>query len=193
MRLKDIAEIRTGLVLSRKKGDVHDDSYYEYRVVTLKAFGENGRLLKKSLDTFIADEKLPDTYLTQHGDILVRLREPNRAVLIDKEDKGTVIPSLVAVVRTDEKINREFLTHYLNSKTIQRKLQKEAKGTTISMIKTKDLSDLRLALPSYKRQEQIVSFLRLANQEIALLETLKKLKTDHKEKILDMTIDQGDH
>ena len=193
MKLKLIANIRTGLVLSRKKGDIHDDEYYDYNVVTLKAFNENGKLANESLDTFVANEKLSDTYLTKRGDILIRLREPNHAVFIDDKSEGLVVPSLVAHVKAKETINSEFLTYYLNSNTIQKKLQKEAKGTTISMIKTKDLADLEINLPSHEKQEQVVSLLQLANKEIALLETLKMQKINYKNEILDMIINQGNH
>ena len=191
MRLKQFAEIRTGLVLSRKKGDVHDDEYYKYSVVTLKAFHQYGKLISENLDTYIAHEKLSDRYLTKKGDILIRLREPNHAVVITQNDTGLVVPSLVAHLKVDESADCEFLTYYLNSKAIQKKLQKEAKGTRISMIKTKDLAELELILPPLEKQKKIVTLLQLANQEIDLLETLKTEKTNYKNEILDMIINQG--
>ncbi len=191
MKLKQLANIRTGLVLSRKKGDVHDDDYFTYNVVTLKAFTANSTLIQKNLDTFVASEKLSETYLTKKGDILIRLREPNYAVYIDKASEGMIVPSLVAHVKVKEAVNEEFLTHLLNAPSTQKKLQREAKGTRISMIKTKDLADLEITLPSIKEQGQIVSLLQLANKEISLLEVLKMQKTDYKNQILDMIINQG--
>jgi len=193
LRLKQFAEIRTGLVLSRKKGDTHDDEYYTYTMVTLKAFHQNGKLLSKNLDTYIAHEKLSDRYLTKTGDILIRLREPNHAVVITQNDAGLVVPSLVAHLKVDERANSEFLTYYLNSNSIQKKLQKEAKGTRISMIKTKDLSELELNLPTLEKQKQIVALLQLANQEVNLLESLKTEKINYKNILLDKIINEGNH
>jgi len=193
LRLKQFAEIRTGLVLSRKKGDVHDDEYHTYNMVTLKAFHQNGKLLSNNLDTYIAHEKLSERYLTKTGDILIRLREPNHAVVITQNDAGLVVPSLVAHLKVDERANSEFLTYYLNSNSIQKKLQKEAKGTRISMIKTKDLADLELTLPSLEKQKKITVLLRLADQEIDLLEILKIQKTNYKNMVLDKIINEGNH
>ena len=191
MKLKQLADIRTGLVLSRKKGDTHDDMYYTYKVVTLKAFNESGSLTYENLDTFVSNEKLSNTYLTKKGDLLIRLREPNHAILIDETTAGLVVPSLIAHIKFKEPVNKEFLTYYLNKKTTQKKLQKEAKGTTISMINTKNLADLELHLPTQVKQEQAVSLLQLANREITLLETLKMQKVDYKNQILDMIINEG--
>ena len=191
MKLKQLADIRTGLVLSRKKGDVHDDTYFTYKVVTLKAFNENGSLTYEYLDTFVSNEELSTTYLTKKGDILIRLREPNHAVLIDETTEGLVIPSLIAHVKFKEPVNEKFLTYYLNRNATQKKLQKEAKGTTISMINTKNLADLELHLPTLEKQKQVVSLLQLANKEITLLETLKVQKINYKNEILDMIINQG--
>jgi len=185
MKLENLANIRIGLPLTRKKGDIHDDRFFRYKAVSLKAFSTTGSLIVDYLDEFIAKEELSDNYITQEGDILVRLREPNIAVYIDAQSSGLIVPALMAIVKPKKELNSIYLTHFINSNSTQAKLRKEVKGTTIPMIKAKDLGDLEVTLPTISRQEQIVALLELANREIALLEELSTLKTQFKNELLD--------
>lgn len=188
MNLGRLATIRIGLPLTRKKGDVHDNLYFTYKTVTLKSFSSTGALLHSELDEFIADEELSENYITQEGDILVRLREPNIAVYIDKNSSGLVVPALMAIIKPQKEINSIYLTHFINSNIAQRRLQKEVKGTTIPMIKAKDLSDLEIIIPPKQTQEKIVKMLYLANQEIDLLNQLAQLKMQFKDELFSTII-----
>jgi len=177
LKLKDISNLRTGLVTARKKASAVDEENYSYRAVTLKSFNRNGCLSVEYLDDFTSKEKINKNYLTQHNDILVRLREPNIAVLIDEDNIDLLIPSLVATIRVDSNnVDSKFLTYYLNSTTAKRALNSSITGTAINMIKTKDLEDLQIKLPSLEEQKKIVEFLDLTNKEIDLLEELKNQK-----------------
>lgn len=190
MKLQNLANIRIGLPLARKKGDIHDDYYFRYKTVTLKAFSSNGVLLHDELDDFIANEELNESYITQVGDVLVRLREPNIAVHIDEQSSGLLVPALMAIIKPQQKINGNYLTHYINSNEAQKRLHKELQGTTIQMLKASELADLEVTLPSLHTQEKIVSILNLANQEIESLEKLRTLKTQFKNELLDTIINK---
>ena len=188
MNLGRLATIRIGLPLTRKKGDVHDNLYFTYKTVTLKSFSSTGALLHSELDEFIANEELHQNYITQEGDILVRLIEPNIAVHIDKNSSGLVVPALMAIIKPKKEINSIYLTHFINSTIAQRKLQKEVKGTTIAMIKAQDLSDLEVVVPPKQTQEKIVKIFNLANQEIDLLNQLAQLKMQFKNELFSTII-----
>lgn len=185
MKLEKLATIRIGLPLSRKKGDIHDDSFFSYKVVTLKSFSSTGLLNINELDEFIAKEELSQNYITEQGDILVRLREPNIAVHIDENSSGLIVPSLMAIIKPKPDIDGLYLTHFINANITQTKLKKELKGTTIPMIKAQDLGELEVTLPSKATQTKIVSMLTLANREVALLERLAQLKNQFKNELLD--------
>lgn len=185
MILKDLANIRVGLPLNRKKGDIHNDEFYRYKTVTLKAFSSTGSLLQENLDEFIANEELNTNYITEEGDILVRLREPNLAVHIDQNSTGLIVPALMAIVKPGSNINSKYLTYFINSNVAQRQLKKELQGTTIPMLKISELSDLKITIPSAETQNKLVSLLGLANQEIELLEKLKNLKNQYKNELID--------
>lgn len=190
MKLEKLSIIRIGLPLIRKKGDIHDDQFFRYNAVTLKAFSSTGHLLHDELDEFIANEELNESYITHEGDILVRLREPNTAVYIDKESTGLLVPALMAIIKPKKDIDGRYLTHYINSNEAQKRLHKELQGTTIQMLKASELADLEVTLPSLQTQEKIVSILNLANQEIELLEELRTLKTQFKNELLDTILNK---
>ncbi len=192
MKLKDISNLRTGLVTARKKASAVDKETFNYKAVTLKSFNRNGCLSVKHLDNFISKEQINKNYLTQYNDILVRLREPNIAVLIDEDNTDLLIPSLVATIRIDsDSVNSKFLTYYLNSTTVKRALKAHITGTAINMIKTKELEDLEIQLPSIEEQKKIVEFLDLTSKEMNLLEELKKEKRKYYAEVFNNILKNG--
>ena len=192
MRLKDVSIIRTGLVTARKKASAVDSEIISYDAVTLKSFNPNGSLIVGNLDTFISKEKIKEIYLTQTNDVLIRLREPNIALNISEKNSGLVIPSFVSSIRVDEtKVNSKFLTYYLNSTTAKRALNSSITGTAINMIKTKELEDLEIKLPSLEEQKKIVDFLDLTSKEIDLLEELKNQKEKYYSEVFNNILKDG--
>ena len=193
MLLKDIATIRTGLVTARKKASAVDTKTIEYKSVTLRSFSPDGTLIVDNLDTFVSKEKIKDVYLTQPNDVLVRLREPNITIYIDEANSGLVIPSFIALVRVDDtKVDSKFLTYYLNSTTAKKALKSSLTGTAISMIKTKELEDLRVQLPSLEEQKKIVEFLDSTSKEINLLEELKNQKEKYYQEVFNNILKKAD-
>ena len=189
MKLNEIATIRTGLVLSRKKASLFDDQKRHYRQITLKSFSSTITLQHQYFDAFISAETIDSRYISRVGDIVVRLRKPNVAVYIDEQSAGLVIPSLLCIVRVeDERVNSAYLAHYLNSAPVRKALEREIKGTTIPMIKTKDLENIEVALPSLEVQNNLVAFMRLSRRETELLEKLKQEKEQLSQAVLDKIV-----
>jgi len=189
LKLKEIANIRTGLVLSRKKASLSADVKIQYKQITLKSFSNTTSLTLDYIDNFVSTEEIADTYLSRVGDVVVRLREPITAVYIDESAKNMVIPSLVAIVRVESRMMYgEFLAYYINSTASQKMLEKEIKGTTIAAIKTKDLEELEVVLPSLEEQKKVVAFMKLSQNEMELLDKLKKEKQQFSRAVLDTII-----
>ena len=189
MKLKEIADIRTGLVLSRKKAALSDDMKIKYRQVTLKSVSNSTSLILDCIDDFISSEEIDNTYMSREGDVVVRLREPVTAVYIDKSSKGMVVPSFMSIVRVNnDMVDNEFLAYYINSITAQRMLEKVMKFATIFSLKTKDLEDLDIVLPSLEEQKKVVALMKTSEEEIQLLDKLKKQKEQLAQAILDTII-----
>lgn len=189
IKLKHLATIKTGLVLSRKKASQHAEFKKKYHVISLKSFYENGYYDHALADEFIANEEIKDENLLQKGDILIRLREPNIAVYIDEEYKDTIISSLAAVVRVTHKdINPQFLVDYLNSSRVKRQLYSQ--GTAVSMLNVKFIGELEVFVPSLDIQNKIAQLQALSYKEINLLTQLIEAKKAYNRSIFEMLINK---
>lgn len=169
--MNHLTTIKTGLVLSRKKASQQSEFKKDYNVISLKSFNENGYYNHSFVEEFTANEEIKEENLLQKGDILIRLREPNTAVYIDKDYKDTIISSLAAIVRIkSKKVNPLFLVNYLNSSFIKKQLYSQ--GTFVSMLNVNFLNEVEVILPSLEIQEKIAQIQALSYEEINLLNKL---------------------
>jgi len=193
IKLNDIAEIKTGLVLNRKKADMSKDHKFYYSVVSLKSFNEDAIYDNTFADEFISNEQIKEDYQVKQGDILLRLREPNFAVYIDKEYENLIYPSLMVRVKLqDSRFDPHFIAHYLNSTIVRRALSTELSGTTIPMIKVADVNEIKIPLINLDKQKKIVEYLKLAQQENELLQNLINQKQKYSKEIFETLALQGE-
>lgn len=193
IKLNDIAEIKTGLVLNRKKADMSKDQKLYYSVVSLKSFNEDAVYDNTFADEFISNEQIKEDYQVKQGDILLRLREPNFAVYIDKEYENLIYPSLMVRVKVqDTRFDPHFIAHYLNSTIVRRALSTELSGTTIPMIKVADVNEIKIPLINLDIQQKVVEYLKLAHQENELLQNLINEKQKYSKEIFETLALQGE-
>ncbi|MCB4760493.1 MAG: restriction endonuclease subunit S [Sulfurovum sp.] len=190
-QLNEMASIRTGLVISRKKAQLDSGYKIEYEQISLRCFGAGVKLDKTQKDIFVSSEEIDSKYFTQEGDVVVRLRAPSSAVYIEKEDAGLLIHSLLAVIRVDSNVlDAKYLSYYINAHSAQRILKQDVKGTAIPMLKTKDLEQLKITLPPIEKQKELVKFLELSDKERKLLLHLAHTKQQLSQTILNTIIQQ---
>ncbi|MCB4748354.1 MAG: restriction endonuclease subunit S [Sulfurovum sp.] len=190
-QLNEMASIRTGLVISRKKAQLDSGYKIEYEQISLRCFGAGVKLDKTQKDIFVSSEEIDSKYFTQEGDVVVRLRAPSSAVYIEKEDVGLLIHSLLAVIRVDSNVlDAKYLSYYINAHSAQRILKQDVKGTAIPMLKTKDLEQLKITLPPIEKQKELVKFLELSDKERKLLLHLAHTKQQLSQTILNTIIQQ---
>ena len=176
MKLKSIALVRTGLVLSRKEAK-QSDGTYEYRQLNLKSVDDTGTIIRDETVPFCTSEELPSNYLTQVGDIIVKTAEPYTAAYITDEYSGLVIPSHFVVVRVDcTKTIPQYITWYLNKDRIKKAFRMSCTGT-LKQIKPTTIAEIEVNLPTLERQKQVVELYNISQQELKLLK--KQIK--HKE------------
>lgn len=191
--LSKIANLRMGVVLNRKKADMSKEQKLYYSVVSLKSFNENAIYDNTFADEFISNEQIKEDYQVKQGDILLRLREPNFAVYIDKEYKNLIYPSLmVRVELQDSRFDANFIAHYLNSNIVKKALSTELSGTTIPMIKVTDVYEIKIPLINLDKQKKIVEYLKLAQQENELLQNLINQKQKYSKEIFETLALQGE-
>ena len=184
IKLNDIAKIKTGLVLSRKKAEAHTPSEYSYKTVSLKSFAENAIYDNSFADEFISNEQISEEYKVSLGDILLRLREPNFAVYIDKEYSELVYTSLMVRIRIgSDKFDPHFVAHYLNSSAVKRALAPDVSGTAIAMIGVASINNIKIPTLNLQTQNKIVKYLNLVRQESEILQNLTAAKQKYHKSI----------
>lgn len=175
MKLGNVASVRSGLVLSRKLS--REISPYCYQLLNLRAIHSDGYILPDDLEVFHAIEPLHQEYLTQQGDIIVRLSIPYTAVLIDSDMVGVVVSSNFAIIRTSrEYILPDYLLWLLNTPDIKKKLYESSSSNMLNAVRPTFYNDLDVSLPSLANQRKIAQLNSLAKREGRLLRELAKEK-----------------
>ena len=182
-KLSSLANIHSGVVLSRKEAPASFPSALVYKRFTLRSFNGSGNLIKQELEPFWSKEPIEPTLLSQQGDILVRLCMPINPIFIPSEPEGVVIPSQIAVIRVIDKsiVLPEYLRWYLSQKNISDVLQAAEHGTAQRTIKVKSIMDLDIIVPSLILQKQIAQIDTVSRQREQLYQDLiiqERLQTE---------------
>lgn len=175
MQLGCCAEIRSGLVLSRKQA--REKTENRYSLLTLKSIKSDATVSEGDLGIFDAVESLNKEYLTEIGDVIVRTSMPYTSVLIDKKTYGMVVSSNFVIIRCyTDKLLPEYLFWLLNTETLKRDIFKNSAGNMLAAIKPQYFCDLEIEIPSLREQKLIADFNMTARKELELLERLKTEK-----------------
>ena len=185
MKLGNIATVRSGLVLSRKQA--RESSDIRYPLLNLRSINPGGYIEADQLDVFVAAEYLSPEYLSQIGDVIVRLTAPYTAILVNKVTAGMVISSNFVIIRADR---RELLPEYLfwliNTPKVKRSIYENTSSNMLGAIKAKYFSDFEVPFLPIAKQQQIAAMNELALKETRLLRKL----ADEKERYYSLLIDR---
>ena len=175
MRLGEIANIRSGLVLSRKQA--REKTENRYSLLTLKSIKPDATVSEGELDVFDAVESLNKEYLTAIGDVVVRTSTHYTSVLIDEKTDGMVVSSNFVIIRCCiDKLLPEYLFWLLNTESVKKDIYKNSAGNMLAAIKPQYFCDLDIEIPSLREQKLIADFNMTARKELELLERLKTEK-----------------
>ena len=170
MKLGDICNIESGLILSRKRARNEIELKRYYKILSLNNIEVHGDFNEEELEKFPSNEILPEHYFTQVGDILVRLNEPYTAVCIQEHQAGVLIPSyFVSIELTNEKYLPEYVSWYLNSEIVKRQFHQAQSGTITPNINQKVIQNLNIPKLPLKEQKTITSIHQLYLNERRLL------------------------
>lgn len=169
MHLGDIAEIKTGLVLTRKKAEVGFETKATYKLLSLKNISEDGMIISDSFEEFVSNDYLDDHYFTEEGDVLMRLSHPYTAVYIDKEHSGLLVPSYFVIIKVNQaKILPQYLAWFLNTPTAKHQLEKEQAGSRIPGTNKKAISNLSILHSPISKQKALIKLYQLHQREKTL-------------------------
>ena len=171
MRLGSTASVRSGLVLSRKQA--RETSDIQYPLLTLRAVNPAGYIDLAELDIYNATERLSNEYVTQPGDVIVRLTAPYTAVLIDESTSGMVVSSNFVIIRADRRqVLPEYLYWLINTPQVKRAIYENTSSNMLGAIKAKYFSDFELAPIPLQQQRFLADMNLLAIKEGRLLREL---------------------
>ena len=186
MKLQDLASVRSGLVLSRKQAK--EPVGYPYRSINLRAIQPDALINLSEVDVYQAKEPLKPEYLSQIGDIIMRLTAPYTAVLVDETTEGMVISSNFVVIRIEsEKLLPEYLFWLLNTQSVKRDIYENATSNMLGAVNAKFLAEIEIALLPIEEQHKLAQLYLTFRREIRLLRELAEEKERYYAKFLDQT------
>jgi len=173
MYLGEIARIKVGLVVSRKKAEVDLEVKAKYPLISLKNIQADGTFTDEPIEIFKSKEVLDAEYFTREGNILVRLSHPNTAVLIDKEQEGLLIPSYFANVEIiDTNVLPGYVAWYLNTDKVKGELLKSQMGSHIPSTNKQILEKISIPELDLDKQQKITEIQQLYRKEKSLYQKL---------------------
>ena len=184
MKLGTVATIRSGLVLSRKLS--RELSPFRYPLLNLRAIHPDGYVMTDSLEVFYATEPLRQEYLTQQGDIIIRLSIPYTAILIDSGMVGMVVSSNFAIIRLNQGyMLPEYLLWLLNTSDIKKKIYESSSSNMLSAVRPTFFAELEILPLTLSDQEKIAKLYLLAKRETRLLKKLAEEKERYYAAVID--------
>lgn len=184
MQLGSVAIVRSGLVLARKQSK--SISQFRYPLLNLRSVSSQGYVDLSTIEIFDAIEVLGSEYLTQKGDIIIRLSTPYTAILIEKETSNMVISSNFAVIRVDQRhLLPEYLFWLLNTILVKRQIFENTSSNMLGAIKPSFFSEFEFVLPPIDKQRLVSTLNQLARRESQLLNELATEKCKYYRSIID--------
>ncbi|MFQ9806765.1 MAG: restriction endonuclease subunit S [Christensenellales bacterium] len=145
MKLGELATVRSGLVLSRKQARKGAPVKMRYPLLSFRAIHPNGYIDMEQLDGFDAAEQLSPEYLTQIGDVIIRLTSPYTAVLIDEASAGMVVSSNFVIIRVDRsKLLPGYLVWLINTPKIRKAIYENTSSNMLGAINARFFSEFEI-------------------------------------------------
>ena len=183
VRLGDVATVRCGLVLSRKQSRTPTGA--KYRLLNLRSINADGCVEMALVDEYYAVESLSSDYLSQVGDVIVRLTAPYTAILVDDETAGMVVSSNFVIIRPNPRMLLSgYLAWLLNTRKTKHVIFENTSSNMLGAINPRYFACMEVALPSIDRQFAIADLNALALKEVRLLRRL----ADEKKRYCDFII-----
>lgn len=157
--LSEIADVQSGLVLSRKEAKYDTGKAFEYKRLNLRSVNEDGSINSDSLDAYFSTEKLEGQFLTAENDIVMRLFSPLCPVIITKYYSGLVVPSQLSIIRVkSQEVFPAFLYCYLSQRSVLKSMAIKESGQAARGIKISTLSDIKIPLLPMNKQKTIAAY-----------------------------------
>lgn len=189
-KLYELAEIHSGVVLSRKEAPPENPNSIHYVRLTLRSLSDAGVLQRSEMEPYYSREVLESSLLTSLDDVVVRLCTPINPVLIGEGQVGFLIPSQIAALRVKDpsSLLPGYLRWFLSQKGVLEALQAAERGTAQRTIKVKSFMDLEIDVPSMQIQKKVSEIDKLSRRRERLYQELIVQERLHTEQIIDSIV-----
>ena len=175
---KNSDSIRTGpFGSSLKSTDITDSGIrvYNQRMVYDENFDKS--------DVFISEEKFKTmtSFIVLNGDVLISSRGTigKMTIVPDGSEIGILHPCLIRIRLDETSVFKKFLWWYMNKSSLFLESVKiESNSTTIDVIYSNVLSEIKFPIPTIKEQEEIVEYLEKHIKEIDDLVSMEQNKIE---------------
>lgn len=162
VKLSEIANVQSGLVLNRKEAKDEASIICTYKRLNLRSLDEDGTVDELSLDDYYASEILDEQNITVIDDIIIRMFAPICPVTITEETSGLVIPSQLSTIRIKNiaQVLPEYLRYFLSQDRVINKILSEEGWQSQRTIKISTIANLMIPLPSMEQQITIAKIVQ---------------------------------
>ncbi len=152
--LKDIAQIKVGMSISRMKEKISEVGI-EQKVITPRAIQHNG-IKDKELEIIKIKNDMINLRKTQKDDIILKTTSPFDIVLIDEKHEGLFYNSFCLDITVFSKeMESAYVFAVLNSKRIKDKLENKVKSFRTTPISKKDMDQIKIPFLEKEKQKLI--------------------------------------
>ena len=182
MILSDAATVRTGFVSGRRRAQGDETQCNKYQLLNLRCISNSGILNTVFAELFSSSSRIKEDFLSQKGDVLIRLSAPYSSVMIQDEAQcGFLIPSHFAIIRARGKslLPEYILWQLRRNKTKMFILQNSSGSSAFGTISSGFLASLQIEELPLKQQHALGQLTLLNEREQELLDSLAKEKREY--------------
>lgn len=159
LKLKDIAEVYTGLSYRRYLSDDGE----EFEVIVQRSIKKDG-----ILDDFqmlkLNPENLKPHHFTHPGDVLMKMPYPYDVVCVDQG--GLVISDRIAIIRLHDGYDPSFISHLLTNAHVKKQLYELSSTERIPHASLRQIKEIELRIPDLETQVRYGELLDTINEKI---------------------------
>ncbi len=193
VKLREVAKLIKGITY--KSIDYTDDKDIGMIFITIKCIIKNGGFNINGIKYYKGDYS--NEHIIKSNDLIIANTDLTRAgdivgcpvyVPSIKTEKPILMSMDISKLKTNNKINKEFLYYYLMTKKSRKFMKIHSSGSTVLHLKTKEVPNYKIPLPPLPEQQKIASVLSSIDREIDLLnnklDMLKQQKKGLMQKLL---------
>lgn len=184
LTIREVAEINSGLVVSRKKSILEKETKKIYKQLNLRSINKNGYIDINELENLPAKELIDDNYLTHKGDIIVRLTDPFTAVYVTENFENIVVSSNFCIIRCGNRYSGLFLAYYINSDNAKKILCSNLQGSVMKNINMSALANLEIPNTPLNKQVMMGKLIKAQVDKIIVLEKIMQLEEKKQKELI---------